>query len=129
MKITTKNFKLRQLLSIILLFNLLSYSVSEKMQTIASFKSNFQLGNMNSKKNNMRSSSTIQLKNKNKFDPSSPSFLNSTPDSTPTASELIKKSGDDLPDQSVYYQRWIKYFRYMENGDEKPNKFFKNLSF
>jgi hypothetical protein len=113
----------------ILLFNILGSVFSEKMQTIASFKSNFKLGKATNTKNNMRASSNSHLRNNNKFDPSAPSFVNSTPNTEPTATELIKKAGDDLPDQSVYYQGWVKYFRYMENGYERPNKFFKNLSF
>lgn len=46
-----------------------------------------------------------------------------------TASELIKKAGDDLPEMPVYFQGWIKYFRYVENGGIKPKKFFKNAMF
>jgi hypothetical protein len=32
----------------------------------------------------------------------------------------------DLPDRQVYFQGWVKYFRYLENGQEKPSTFFKN---
>jgi hypothetical protein len=35
----------------------------------------------------------------------------------------------DLPDRQVYFQGWVKYFRYLEDGKEKPQNFFKNPQF
>jgi hypothetical protein len=35
----------------------------------------------------------------------------------------------DLPDRQVYFQGWVKYFRYLESGEAKPSTFFKNQQF
>jgi hypothetical protein len=44
-----------------------------------------------------------------------------------TQEELNKA---DLPDTPIYYQTWIKYFKYRdEKTAEKPKHFFKNPSF
>jgi len=37
---------------------------------------------------------------------------------------------DDLPDVPIYYQGWIKYFKYLdEKKAERPKHFFKNPDF
>jgi len=46
----------------------------------------------------------------------------------PSGQPPAQNSADALPDIPVYFQGWIKYFRYIQDGD-KPNKFFKNTSF
>lgn len=41
-------------------------------------------------------------------------------------------TADDLPDQTIYYQAWIKYFSFQKTGDKehtKPKYFFKNDHF
>ena len=37
---------------------------------------------------------------------------------------------DDLPDVPIYYQGWVKYFKYLdEKKAERPKHFFKNTEF
>ena len=41
--------------------------------------------------------------------------------------ENPEKKSDDLPGMSIYFQGWVKYFRYIKiAGSSRPNKFFKN---
>lgn len=88
----------------------------ERMETIASFKSSF--------KSNYK---LMQQKQAPTTMAPPVAGINAQPEES--ASSLIKKAGDDLPDVPIYFQGWIKYFRYSENGQEKPSKFFKNSSF
>jgi hypothetical protein len=116
MKITTKCIRLKHLMLFLIISNLFLGILTERMNTIASFKSNYKLmkgKNSNKKKTSSNDPLSLKLPDNNK-----------TPE--PTAGELIKKAGDDLPDMPIYFQGWIKYFRYIENGTEKPSKFFKN---
>ena len=112
---------LKKIVFFILFLNFISQEVRvscEKIKINASFQSNYRLM-------------------KKKIDQNNNSTPNLTPPSSPaapyepeeTASSLIKKAGEDLPDVPVYYQGWVKYFRYAENGEEKPKMFFKNNAF
>jgi hypothetical protein len=59
----------------------------------------------------------------------------SNPKPIPKNEELIKLtkeeiSKEDLPDMPIYYQGWIKYFKYMDEVNaQKPKHFFKNTQF
>ncbi len=115
MKITT----IQRIKTLFLLFlavsNILQVS-SAKLETIASFKSNYKLMKA---RNNMR-----------KAEPSAAAPSASSPGpAVPSPSSVPpQKAGDDLPDVPIYFQGWVKYFRYVETG-KKPSKFFKNTLF
>jgi hypothetical protein len=102
----------KRALIFLIAINIISHEViCEKMQTIASFKSNYKL---------------MKAHNKQVKSVTTPT-ANSQPEES--ASSLIKKAGEDLPDVPIYFQGWVKYFRYAENGQERPKKFFKNTAY
>jgi hypothetical protein len=49
---------------------------------------------------------------------------------TPVAPSAAQSSSDDLPDLPIYYQGWLKYFKYVgANPNDRPKTFFKNNVF
>jgi hypothetical protein len=115
-----KIIKLLKKISIfLLLLNFLFHEViitCERIKISSSFKSNYKL-----------------TKNKDVAESENKTPTGTPPQSTyepeETASSLIKKAGEDLPDVPIYYQGWVKYFRYFANSEEKPKTFFKNTFF
>jgi hypothetical protein len=49
---------------------------------------------------------------------------------TPMGSNLQLSSKDDLPDLPIYFQGWVKYFKYMDQQTvDRPKTFFKNTQY
>jgi len=120
MKIIISSFRLKQVIISLLILNILTGIATEKLETIASFKSNYKL--MKAKTSNKKTNDPAAVA------ASVPSSTQAPPISG-DAPGTEKKTSVDLPDMPIYYLGWIKYFRYLENGGEKPKMFFKNTSF
>lgn len=142
MKITNKTFRLKHTMLLLVALNILMSVFTSKLETIASFKSNYKL-----------MKGRVQHRNEPAPTAPAPQANPQTPAQTPQANPQTpgqtqqtthgapipkldnaqpgseKKTADDLPDMPVYFQGWIKYFRYIENGAEKPKMFFKNSAF
>ena len=96
------------------------------------FTSNYKLTELSLKKGN---------KSQTQQNPSTPNANPSTPgvyldaqgnfkkeEAKPLTQEELNKG--DLQDVPIYYQTWIKYFKYTDQKQaEKPKHFFKNPSF
>jgi hypothetical protein len=53
-----------------------------------------------------------------------------TPIAPPIISQIQQSTQDDLPDLPIYFQGWVKYFKYAnENTSNRPKTFFKNNMF
>jgi hypothetical protein len=56
--------------------------------------------------------------------PSSPTTV------TPTGTPIEMASKDDLPDLPIYFQGWVKYFRYLDQQTtDRPKTFFNNTMY
>ena len=131
MKITNKTFRLKHTMLLLVAINIFMSVFTSKLETIASFKSNYKL-----------MKGRVQHRNEPAATATAPQANPQTPAQTPQATHGApipkldnaqpgseKKTADDLPDMPVYFQGWIKYFRYIENGADKPKMFFKNSAF
>lgn len=154
MKITNRgNIFMKQILILLIGVNFLSHEIlvacgkmqmqtqlktqtqtQTKMETIASFMSNYKMikGKGALKKSGSENHSLLGSTNLNKnlikkTHTNLQTNVHNTNDDLPGSE--IKKTEDDLPDIPVYYQGWVKYFRYAESTGEKPSKFFRNSAF
>jgi hypothetical protein len=49
---------------------------------------------------------------------------------SPSANPLTSMGKDDVPDVPIYFQGWVKYFKYLDSTTtDRPKTFFKNTSF
>lgn len=125
---TCTSFK--RVLILLIAINLVSHNIivkCVKTETIASFKSNYKMV-MSKAKTDHKNQNNVFNKLQNTKNANMMSIESELADE-PAMGGLIKKADDDLPELPVYYQGWIKYFRYAESTGEKPSKFFKNPAF
>ena len=135
MKITTKTLRLNQMLLVILALNMLTNVFTAKLETIASFKSNYKLMKGRTRRTDpatppvAAAAAPVSSASTPGVAPASQTFNSHPLSESFEMPGAEKKTGDDLPDIPIYFQGWVKYFRYIENGGEKPKMFFKNSAF
>jgi hypothetical protein len=102
---------------------------SERMETIASFKSNYKLMNSELKNRKAMGDPASSASATTPAGSSSVAGAAKSSDKSATGSSQIKQKSDDLPDVPIYYQGWVKYFHYKDGGQDRPKKFYKNEAF
>jgi hypothetical protein len=138
MKLNQKYNKLKHLsLLLVILSNLFIGVITERMSSLSGLNSNYMLMKNKNKKNlhNSQNKFNEKLYNtiKKNNDPSASatppitSISQSSPVSPP--GEPLGASPAEIPDMPIYFQGWVKYFRYTENGNEVPKMFFKNVMY